>query len=367
MPDLSKRPARYITFLVAAALAGGYVITQSGVRVGDDPNLAQLRSENAELRQQAASIVDQPPARSGLTCASFPNQQAAQAYWISHRAEYPDWDGNHNNLVCEQLRSSPSKSAGAALAAPARTAPQQSHPAPGKTTVRTTVVPGPARTRVVTVNRTVERNEPKAPVSKEPTPPPARPTAPDKATIVASRSNFGLYSQTDEEYQNVERTVSRQTTIHGYFQGWDTDFRPARVDAAWSQGQLPMLTWESRPLSGADDDTDDYSLASIAAGGHDDYLKRYAAAIKVNGLPLAIRFDHEMNGPWYRWAEVNPDAGNAKGSYIAAWRHVHDVFQETGANDLSSGSGRRTGRTSCTRVRRWMPTIRATPTSTGWA
>jgi beta-mannanase len=40
-----------------------------------------------------------------------------------------------------------------------------------------------------------------------------------------------------------------------------------------------------------------------------------------------------MNGNWYPWGgTVN---GNTPADYIAAWRHVHDVFQQEGATNVT--------------------------------
>ncbi len=40
-----------------------------------------------------------------------------------------------------------------------------------------------------------------------------------------------------------------------------------------------------------------------------------------------------MNGPWYPWSEgVN---GNQPGSYVQAWRHVHDIFRAEGVTNVS--------------------------------
>ena len=73
-----------------------------------------------------------------------------------------------------------------------------------------------------------------------------------------------------------------------------------------------------------------YSLAGIAAGRDDGYLSRYAKAVAKFGLPVALSFDHEMNGNWYRWGyqHVSPAV------YIAAWRHLHDVFAQVGARNV---------------------------------
>jgi beta-mannanase len=40
-----------------------------------------------------------------------------------------------------------------------------------------------------------------------------------------------------------------------------------------------------------------------------------------------------MNGNWFPWSEgVN---GNQPGEYVAAWRHVHDIFASVGAGNVS--------------------------------
>ena len=50
------------------------------------------------------------------------------------------------------------------------------------------------------------------------------------------------------------------------------------------------------------------------------------------GLPIALRFNHEMNGYWYPWSEQAN--GNSPGEYARAWRHVHDRFTAIGAENV---------------------------------
>ena len=40
-----------------------------------------------------------------------------------------------------------------------------------------------------------------------------------------------------------------------------------------------------------------------------------------------------MNGDWYPWSESAN--GNSAGQYVAAWRHVHDIFTEVGATNVT--------------------------------
>jgi beta-mannanase len=42
---------------------------------------------------------------------------------------------------------------------------------------------------------------------------------------------------------------------------------------------------------------------------------------------------HEMNGNWYPWSvDTN---GNSARTFVAAWRHVHDLFTQAGATNVS--------------------------------
>ncbi len=68
-------------------------------------------------------------------------------------------------------------------------------------------------------------------------------------------------------------------------------------------------------------------------GHHDAYIREFAEAAKAWGHPFFLRFNWEMNGNWFRWSEgVN---GNQAGEYVAAWRHVHDIFTQVGATNAT--------------------------------
>lgn len=170
-------------------------------------------------------------------------------------------------------------------------------------------------------------------------------TAPDIESILDPEQRyFGMYTgQAPFNFATFDDAAldagSRQSLV-GYFGGWDQDYRGDVVTAAWKRGLVPMLTWESRPIDAPNDQTDlpEYSLPRIIAGEFDDYLRQYARDIVETGLPLMIRLDHEMNGTWYPWSEQRSDGsslnGNGSGDFVAMWRHVHDIFEEEGANEL---------------------------------
>jgi beta-mannanase len=164
-------------------------------------------------------------------------------------------------------------------------------------------------------------------------------TAPSLADIVSPESRyFGLYTTQSpfswSEFDDVSTKIGAQPNMAGYFQGFDQEFNATAVNRSWAKGDLPFLTWESRPIAAGNEAVvdPDYELSRIIDGDFDAYLTRWADALVANGLPMAIRLDHEMNGNWYPWAEgVN---GNEKTEYVQMWRHVHDLFEARGANEL---------------------------------
>lgn len=177
-------------------------------------------------------------------------------------------------------------------------------------------------------------------------------TAPTKAELVNPASPyFGMYTEQAPfnwaTYDSTAAKIGSKPSVVGYFGGWDENYRANAVTRAWQRGTMPILTWESRPIAAANDvvDEPEYSLPLIIGdpaagvpGKFDDYLRQYARDIVATGLPLGIRLNHEMNGTWYPWSEDDGYGkainGNRPGDYVAAWRHVYDIFAEEGANDL---------------------------------
>jgi beta-mannanase len=175
--------------------------------------------------------------------------------------------------------------------------------------------------------------------SKDPTTTPI--STPTKAQILGQQSRwYGLYTAQSpfswSEYDQVQQAVGTATNMVGYFQGFDQDFNASAVQRSWANGRLPMMTWESVPAATGNDEpyVPGYTNQDILSGKFDAYLTKYAQAVKANGMPLVIRFDHEMNGQWYSWSESSAQK-NDPGSYKKVWQHVWKVFQDNGANQYA--------------------------------
>jgi mannan endo-1,4-beta-mannosidase len=106
-----------------------------------------------------------------------------------------------------------------------------------------------------------------------------------------------------------------------YYSAWNSGFNTAFAQTARSHGAYVFAQIQPNGVT----------LASIAAGGSDDYLRQYARTVRAFGHPVILSFAHEMNGNWYTWG-----AGHTSPSdFVAAWRHVVQIFRDEGASNVT--------------------------------
>jgi Glycosyl hydrolase family 26 len=97
-------------------------------------------------------------------------------------------------------------------------------------------------------------------------------------------------------------------------------------------GAIPVLSWNTGAIP-AEENEPDFQLADIYHHRYDRYLRNFAREAAEWGHPFFLRFNWEMNGSWFPWAERAN--GNKPGDYVKAWRHVHDIFTAAGATNAS--------------------------------
>jgi hypothetical protein len=132
----------------------------------------------------------------------------------------------------------------------------------------------------------------------------------------------------------VAAAVGAPPRIVMWYAAWhdDGDFPADAARRSAAAGAVPQVTWEPwDPAAGPDQQT--YPLSRIAAGDFDDYVSRWADQVTTYAAPVMLRFAHEMNTGTYPWGEV--DGRNDDGSYVAAWRHVHEIFDRAGADNVT--------------------------------
>jgi hypothetical protein len=72
------------------------------------------------------------------------------------------------------------------------------------------------------------------------------------------------------------------------------------------------------------------SLAAIAGGKYDNYLREYARAVRAFHDTVIFSFGHEMNASWYSWGYKR----TAARTFVAAWKHIHNFFTACGAHNI---------------------------------
>jgi hypothetical protein len=107
-------------------------------------------------------------------------------------------------------------------------------------------------------------------------------------------------------------------------------------DNVRQHGSIPVVSWLSKAPDPAE-----LSNANIVAGTADAYIHTWARAAASWGHPFFLKFDHEMDGSWFPWGEGRAVAGgpiangNVPGSFVAMWRHTHDIFVQEGATNVT--------------------------------
>jgi mannan endo-1,4-beta-mannosidase len=152
--------------------------------------------------------------------------------------------------------------------------------------------------------------QPSPPASPVQTPPPAQP---DSVIGFTEQGVPGSWAPVAA----FSKAIGRPVNVAMYYAGWGEKFQTAFADQARSHGAEVMVNLAPGP-----------TLAEIAAGDGDAYLRSLAAQIRAFGRPVILAFAHEANGDWYSYGyQHQPPA-----ELIAAYRHVHDVIAPIAPN-----------------------------------
>jgi beta-mannanase len=163
-----------------------------------------------------------------------------------------------------------------------------------------------------------------------PTPPP--PPSGSGGIVQGYAPQDGVSASSIDAYAAL---VGQAPGIVMWYQWWgnQSSVPTGSIDAVKAKGAQALVTWE--PWAGKNPDPV-YKLSEIAAGKHDAYITSYARQAASYGKTFYLRYAHEQNMVQnYPWVTGPGNAnGNTEADYIAAWRHVHDIFQREGATNV---------------------------------
>jgi len=140
-----------------------------------------------------------------------------------------------------------------------------------------------------------------------------------------SESYLGVFEPgSPPSYKPIEQFASiagREPNLIGYYSGWAEPFDASFAEMVYRHGLIPFVQI----------DPSFASVAAIAAGDYDGYLRLYADSVRDFGHQIVIGFGHEMNGSWYSWGYGRTPAS----TFVAAWQHIVTVFRGEGADNVT--------------------------------
>jgi hypothetical protein len=143
---------------------------------------------------------------------------------------------------------------------------------------------------------------------------------------------------------NLEDTLHTVFPFIHIYTAWgskpEQEFPKKQVNDILSLGSIPVITWEpwlvafdatEHPELKPEADRDKGGMTDVANGVYDFYLLQWAKQARKIHAPILLRLGHEMNDPYrYPWGPHN----NSAADFVAAWKHVHDLFRKAGANNI---------------------------------
>jgi mannan endo-1,4-beta-mannosidase len=153
----------------------------------------------------------------------------------------------------------------------------------------------------------------------------ALPTLPTATPASQSKTGYiGVFERgVPQSYAGITaftKVTGVRPRLVSYYSGWFESFQMAFAKEAAKHGALPLVQIDPTNIS----------LAAIAGGLYDDYLRTYADSVRSYGHKVVLGFGHEMNGSWYSWGyrHKRPNV------FVAAWRHIVDVFRQQRADNV---------------------------------
>lgn len=120
-----------------------------------------------------------------------------------------------------------------------------------------------------------------------------------------------------EPVWRLELELGRTLDVVHWFTNWDNPYLPAMVAAASQDGRRPLISWQPHHQS----------IADIATGVHDEYIRSWAAGVRDAGVLVYLRPFPEMNGDWVPW-------NGEPATFRRAWRRMAAIFADAGADNV---------------------------------
>jgi len=134
--------------------------------------------------------------------------------------------------------------------------------------------------------------------------------------------------KTYEQRAQFDASIDRHIAIDLHYSKWTSPLASPSVLDDLNNDTIPLISWECG-------DTD----ASVASGHDDQLLTHEAKSIAALHKPVMIRWFWEMEFTGSNGGQQGARAAQCIGTggpsgYVAAWRHIVDVFRANGATNV---------------------------------
>lgn len=127
---------------------------------------------------------------------------------------------------------------------------------------------------------------------------------------------LGLYYGAGSLAQTAAK-LGRTPPVHLTYYAWNDDWTGTVTKADLAAGRIPLVNWEPHKID----------FTKIVDGSLDATIVARAKGSKALGKKFFLDFAAEMNGD-EAWS------GNNASLYVAAYRHIHDIFLAAGATNV---------------------------------
>jgi mannan endo-1,4-beta-mannosidase len=142
-------------------------------------------------------------------------------------------------------------------------------------------------------------------------------------------AGIAVNNQIANHVAQFHQMTSARIKVVEFYNPFPGPFQGNEALEAAKVGAVPLIQLNPRKVT----------MSDVAAGKYDGKIRAYAKAVKVFGCQIILSFGHEMNGWWYPWGRCAPAICGSKpqtqpATFIAAWRHIHDIFTAEGVKNV---------------------------------
>jgi mannan endo-1,4-beta-mannosidase len=138
-------------------------------------------------------------------------------------------------------------------------------------------------------------------------------------------SGIAVQNSPAQTLDGYHRKFGTKPQIVEFYNAFRQPFRAGEAWQAVDEGQVPFIQLNPRGVI----------VKQIANGAWNRHLRNYATALKAFPCKVILSFGHEMNGWWYSWGHrPAPESSTSPAEFIAAWKHIHDVFANNGVSNV---------------------------------